>query len=149
MAADRYDRFIFANDDHFLLKTMTELPYYRSSKLKDFKGGGETFMRYVTQTWSKWPEGWYFDVHTPMIVEAEVVNTLKVEKDILFKSAYANTAGIEGVEFTDCKLPYNMRRDEFEKYISGREFFSTSEAVPLEVKTWLKEQFPEKSRWEV
>lgn len=148
IAAGHYESFIFANDDHFLLKPMTELPYYRSCKLADFKGGGETFMRYVVNTWQKWPDGWYFDVHTPMIVHSGVVDKIIVQSDILFKSAYGNTAGIDGVEFTDCKLPGHMRRDEFEKWIEGRPFFSTGEAVPADVKKWLEENFPEKSRWE-
>jgi hypothetical protein len=149
LAAKLYDSFIFANDDHFLLRRMVELPYYRSVKLKEFKGGGETFMRYVEQTRQLFPDGYYFDVHTPMVVHAHIVESLEYRKDVLFKSLYCNSAQVWGEEFKDCKIKDHMRREDIERYVEGRPFLSTGEAISNDLKKWLFDQFPEKSRWEL
>lgn len=148
IAAKHYDRFIFANDDHFLTKPLTELPYYYSGKLIDFKGGGDTFMRYVGNTWQLFPSGKYFDVHTPMVVEAQVVEQLTYIKDVLFKSLYCNTAGIKGEQFEDCKIRSHFRTDDILRYANNRPFISTDEAISVDTKRFLQETFPDKSRWE-
>lgn len=148
IAATHYKEFIFANDDHFLLKPLIDLPYYYSGTLFDFKGGGETFMRYVQNTWQKYPQGKYFDVHTPMIVKAQVVNRITYTKDILFKSAYCNEAKIEGVEFRDCKVTGHMRTPDIEAFAMTNPFLSTGEVLSVDLKKWLFEKFPEKSRFE-
>ena len=149
IAADHYDRFIYANDDHFLLQPLTELPYYHAGPLSTFKGGGETFMRYVAQTVKRFPDGLYFDVHTPMVCESSVVKSLKYDGDLLFKSLYGNTAGVDGVEFKDCKLHGHSRMDDIVKYMDGRWFLSTSDPIPMDLKKWFAENFPDKSRFEL
>lgn len=148
IAASLYDRFIFANDDHFLLQPMYELPYYYSCMLRDFKGGGESFMRYVSNTYKLFPSGKYYDVHTPMIVESYVIDMMTYHRDTIFKSCYGNTAQVEGVEFRDCKINGNIRRDEITRYVEGKPFLSTGEAVPWDLKRWFEEKYPVKSRWE-
>ena len=149
MAADHYDRFIFANDDHYLLQPMTDLPYYHAGPIREFKGGGETFMRYVDNTYRLFPDGMYYDVHTPMIVESSIMAGLSYHRDTLFKSCYANTAQVDGVLFRDCKMDGHIRTDAINHYIRDRPFLSIGEYIPFDLKNWLMEQYPEKSKWEL
>lgn len=150
MAAALYPEFIFANDDHFLMQPLNELPYYYSCKLKDFKGtAGDTFFRYVDTTARLFPGGYYFDVHTPMICKKEIIDQLDYKKDVLFKSYYGNTAGVEGREIRDCKINGHIRTDEIERYVTGRPFISTGESISVELKKYLLERFINKSRFEM
>lgn len=149
IAADHYDCFIFGNDDHFLLQPMNELPYYHAGPIREFKGGGETFMRYVNNTYRLFPNGLYYDVHTPMIVDSAVMAGLEYQRDTLFKSCYGNTAGVDGELFKDCKMSGHIRLDEVQRYISGRPFLSIGEYIPYDLKKWLWEKYPQKSKWEL
>lgn len=143
MAAELYPEFILANDDHFLMEPIADLPYYYSCKLKDFKGhAGDTFFRYVDTTARLFPDGKYFDIHTPMICRKEIIDQLDYKKDVLFKSYYCNTAGVEGVQLEDCKISGHIRRDQIESYVKGRPFISTGESISLDLKKYLLERFP-------
>lgn len=148
MAANECEEFIYANDDHFLTQPLIELPYYYSSSLKDFHAGGDTFMRYVANTQRLFPDGLYFDVHTPMIVESVKMKQLKYVKDTIFKSVYCNTFSVEGVKINDCKINGHMRLPEIDAYVYNRPFISTGEAISYDLKNWLWARFPDKSRWE-
>lgn len=150
IAAETYDKFIYANDDHFLLKPLINLPYYYQCKLKDYRNGGETFMRYVANTRALFPEGLYFDVHTPIVVHSEIVKSLKYEKDVLFKSLYCNTAKVEGVKAEDIKIRAHIRREEIDNIVrGGHPFLSTGNAISHDLRQWFFETYPEKSSFEV
>lgn len=150
VAAENYPEFIFANDDHFILKPIKELPYYYSVLLKDFKGSvGDTFFRYVDQTKRLFPEGKYFDIHTPMICKKEIIDKLEWKRDVLFKSYYCNTAGVEAVQMNDCKIHGHIRLPEIISYFHDKPFISTGEAISYELKKYLFDLFPEKSCWEL
>lgn len=149
-AAELYDEFIFANDDHFLMQPLTELPYYYSCKLRDFKGtAGDSFYRYVDTTARIFSNGNYYDIHTPMICKKEVIDQLQYKKDVLFKSYYCNTAGVEGVELSDCKISGHIRTEEIVRYVKDRPFISTDESISVELKKYLLERFPNKSKFEM
>lgn len=150
IAAEHSEEFIFANDDHFVLKPLTDLPYYYSTALKDFKGSaGDTFYSYVAQTHRLFPQGKFFDVHTPMICKREVLDILNFKRDILFKSYYCNTAGVEGVQMHDCKVRGDMREAEIRCYVQDRPFISTSESISRDLKKYLWDKYPEVSRFEM
>lgn len=150
IAAEHYPEFIFGNDDHYLLNPLTELPYYYSTKLKDFKGSaGDTFYRYVSETARLFPEGNYYDIHVPMICKREIINKLEYKKDILFKSYYCNTAGVKGKQLADCNIRGHIRRDQIENYVKGRDFVSTTDGIATELKKYLLERFRIKSKFEV
>lgn len=150
IAAEHYPEFIFANDDHFLLQPLIELPYYCSVPLKEFKGpAGDTFFRYVDTTYRLFPDGKYFDIHTPMIVKREILDTMDWKKDVLFKSYYGNTGKVDGLVLKDCKINGFVRRDEIDRYVIDRPFISTGEAISTDLKKFLFEKFPEKSRFEM
>lgn len=150
IAASLYPEFIFANDDHFLMQPLLELPYYYSCKLKDFKGSaGDTFYRYVDQTYRLFPNGNFYDIHTPMICKSEVIDKMEHKRDILFKSYYCNTVGVEGVELHDCKIGSHIRTDEIERYVRDRPFISTGESISVDLKKFLFEKFSEKSIFEM
>ena len=150
MAAELYEEFIFANDDHFLMKPLTELPYYYSCKLKDFHGtAGDTFYRYVDTTYRLFPDGNYFDIHTPMIVRREWMDLLQFKKDVLFKSYYCNTAKVEGVQLPDCKINGHIRTEQIENYVKDRPFISTGESISVELKKYLLERFSKPCKFEL
>lgn len=150
IATQHYDEFIFANDDHYLLNPLTELPYYYSCKLKDFKGSaGDTFFRYVDTTARLFPEGNYYDIHVPMIVRKEVVDKLEHKKDVLFKSYYCNTAGVEGKELHDCAIRGHIRMDQIVSYVKNRDFVATTDGIAVELKKYLLERFAKKSKFEL
>lgn len=149
LAVKYYDQFIFANDDHYLLERMHNLPYYYQCKLKDYRNGGETFMRYVANTRELFPDGLYFDVHTPMVVDSEVVKQLSYKKDVLFKSLYCNTAGVEGIRCDDIKIRGHIRREDIDKLVKGQQFLSTGNLISHDLRQWFLEMYPEKSRFEM
>lgn len=147
--ASMHDRFIFGNDDHFLLQPLHELPYYYEGRLDKFKGGSETFMRYVSNTTRLYPDGKYFDVHTPMVIESENFKKLSYTSDTILKSVYCNSLDIEGVPYKDCKINHHLRREEIEKYLAGKIMFSVGDnGLSNDMRKYLFELFPEKSKWE-
>lgn len=150
IAAEHYNEFIFANDDHYLLKPLIELPYYYSTKLKEWKGSaGDTFFRYVDTTARLFPEGKYFDIHVPMICKKEVIDKLEYKKDVLFKSYYCNTAGIEGKQLQDCAIRGHIRTDQIINYVKDRDFIATTDGIASDLKKYLLERFTNKSRFEL
>lgn len=149
-AARMTDRFIFANDDHILLQPLISLPYYFQGKLNSFIGGSETFMRYVNNTKRLYPDGKYFDVHTPMVIESDHFLTLNYTKDTILKSVYCNSLNIEGEPYKDCKINQHLRTEEIEKKLEGKSMFSFGDnGLCIDMRKYLLSLFPLKSRFEV
>lgn len=147
-AATLYDRFIFANDDHVLLQPLNELPYYYDGYLKDFRSSGsDTFRRYVNNTLQLFPDGKYFDVHTPMVVESHLMP--KYTRDTIFKSCYCNSASIQGVEMKDPIIRRHFRMEDIYCCIRHLPMFSYSDSgLSNDLKKWIAKKFPDPSRWE-
>lgn len=150
IAASMYDEFIFGNDDHYLLEPITDLPYYYSGMLSKFGArAGDTFYRYVDTTARLFPDGKYFDIHVPMICKKEVIDTLTWKKDVLFKSYYCNTAGIEGEQLADCAIRGHIREEEIERYVMGRKFVATTDGIAVDLKKYLLDRFGKMSKFEI
>lgn len=147
-AASVHSEFIFANDDHILLSALTELPYYYQGLISEFKGGSETFMRYVGNTASLFPKGNYFDIHTPMVVTAGRMKELRYFPNTLFKSTYCY--GMQGVYMRDPHLNIHMRTEQIEAFVKDKPMFAFNDnGLSPDLKKWLAAKFPVKSPWEI
>lgn len=150
-AASLHNRFIFANDDHVLLQPLTNLPYYYDGLLSDYHdGGSDTFRRYISNTAALYPGGKYFDVHTPMIVEPDIMLSLKYTRDTILKSCYCNEAEVDGVEIKDPILRAHTAYELISPRVESWPCMSWGDgAMTWTLKQWLRDQFPEPSKWEV
>lgn len=146
-----YTEFIFANDDHFLLDPFKDDPGYQGL-IRDFRGGSETFMRYVSNTAKIFPAAKYFDIHEPMRMEAKYINCMyyPMKGEMLLKTAYGATAGVNGRPATDCKIDRHIRYDEIDTLLQGRWCFSVGDqGLNNDMKRWLADRFPDKSKYEL
>lgn len=142
--------FIFTNDDHFLLRLITEIPNCHAGSLQGFKGGSAAFMRFVVNTARAYPAGLYFDVHTPIVMEARKMAALQYIPDTILKSCYGNEYGLCGEIYGDCKINQHLRMSEIEKTVAGKWVFSLGDGgISPDMRTFLENKFPEKSRWEI
>jgi hypothetical protein len=149
LAATLSESFIYANDDHILLEPLAILPYYYQGLISDFRGGSETFMRYVINTDRICPRGKYFDVHTPMVIQSDIILSLPYVQDTIMKSYYCYEAGVEGVEYKDCKINQHLRTEEIEKKLAGKWMFSFGDnGLSNDMRKYLMMKFPDKSKWE-
>lgn len=144
--------FIFGNDDHILTSALTDLPYYHSGPISRFRGGSDTFMRYVDNTAKLLGEpANYYDVHTPMIIEPEAFLDLDFTTDTLLKSVYCNCntyAIAMSSRIVDPLIRSHIRYDEIESYTRLGMFAFNDNGLSNDLRQWLKDKFPEKSRWE-
>jgi hypothetical protein len=147
---DYADEFIFCNDDHFLLEPLQSLPNYFSGPLRDFKRGSQTFQRYVDNTAKLFPNGLYYDIHTPLKIEARKFRQLSYTEDVVMKSLYCNTFPGESVQMDDLKIDHHVRTEDIERMVEGRQFLSVGDnGLSPDMKKWLEKRFPEPSRWEL
>lgn len=144
------DEFIFCNDDHFLLQPLTTLPNYYQCPLKKFKGGSQTFMRYVDNTSRLFPDGMYYDIHTPMRIESAKFLTLQYTNDVVMKSLYGNSFPGESVQLNDLKINHHVRTEDIDRLVAGRQFMSVGDnGLSNDMRKWLDKRFPTPSRWEL
>lgn len=149
LAATLTENFIYANDDHILLEPLTTLPYYYQGFIHEFKGGSDAFMRYVCNTDRICPQGKYFDVHTPMVIESDIILSLPYVNDTIMKSYYGYEIGAEGEPYKDCKINQHLRTEEIEKRLVGLPMFSFGDnGLNNDMRKYLMNNFPDKSKWE-
>ncbi len=149
-AAKECDSFIFANDDHFLLSPFQD-KHYHAGPLASFRKGSDAFMRYVQNTAKRFPGGNYFDVHTPMVMQSDVVLSLDYgATDVLLKSTYCNTARVTGEYYADCKINTRMTAEAISSRVAGLSVFSVGDgALGPGLREFLASQYPVPSRWEL
>jgi hypothetical protein len=144
------EEFIFCNDDHFLLSPIESLPNYFSGPLRNFKRGSQTFQRYVENTRKRFPDGLYYDIHTPLRIESAKFLQLSYREDVVMKSLYCNTFPGESVQMDDLKIDHHVRTEDIERLIQGRQFLSVGDnGLSRDMKEWLAKRFPTPSRWEL
>lgn len=149
-AATITDSFVFANDDHFLLSPW-QGKYYHEGLIREYKViAGSTFSNYVGNTRSRFPEGKYFDIHTPLnIISSDFLQINYGTKDVLLKSTYCNTQVVEGDFLFDCKINAKMTYEEIHKRTVGRPCFSVGDAgFTTTMRKFLLDIFPEPSKFE-
>lgn len=153
--AEISDTFLFMNDDHFLLHNFnTEtFPFYYSGTLEQYtrKRGQDSYGRRCVNS-MKWlkMKGYntlYFDTHYPIRYQKKAF--LEIFKDVeidrgfgyVIKSIYANAMNFEDQEIMDCKFssPPSI----------GQICFSTYPNPSTEVRNYLLQTFPDKSKFEI
>lgn len=143
------DNFLFMNDDHFLLDYFdaSQFPNYYCGSLEGYvkrsRVHGNYFQR-VRGVALKFPEGKFFDVHTPIMYNKEKFLQLKEVYDyqigMVIKSLYGNTYALDGKEITDCKVT--------DAPIRKVPFISTFPRVSAALFRYIQEQFPLASKYE-
>ena len=128
---DLSERFLFMNDDHFILQDFEDIPYYYEGEIGGHSGNmqysnAEDRTKRVLIERKKTVK--YFDIHVPMFIEAEKFITTFVQfsnDEYIMKSAYCNFNNIKGFPYTDQKFRTLVSYDEAAKAIEGRFCFST------------------------
>lgn len=149
------DTFLFMNDDHYLLQDVQadQYPYYYQGTIGQHvkKRGHDGYGRRCENTEKSLKARnlptKYFDVHYPILYQKDlfmknVFRKYGNEKDgMILKSLYANALHIEGTEIKDCKVPHLPLND--------LPCFSTYPTVSRKAQQFLREKFPEKSKFEL
>lgn len=156
--------FIFANDDHFLLKEFdaSNLPYYHKGSLEDtmarnlgdYRKSVNHTRKYLLENDKPTLD---FDTHFPIVYNKKKFLDTFVCKDVnwdrpfgyIIKSLYANMAGIEGEFGGDCKIHHKMSYQELTDKIGSKTFFSTSDkCLNEDMMRFLNEKYQQKSKYE-
>ena len=149
-AAKVCEKFIFANDDHFMLQP-DPIDYYYSRPLFA-KCSDDWYGKQCRNTYELFPDGMFFDIHYPMIIESDKIPTQYdwYKKEYVFKSLYCNHNKIEGVYRGDCKIPGYLAYDRITEFAGQFSFMSLgTEALTKEMRKWLVERFTEPSPFEL
>lgn len=158
------ETFIFANDDHILLKEFNaeKLPYFHKGTLEqtmeknvgDYRKSLNHTRKYLL---SKEKPILDFDTHFPILYNKKDFctfvcnNKLNWEQPFgyVIKSLYTNMAGIKGEFGGDCKVQHKMTYSEIVEKVGEKAFFSTSDGCMNEdMIKFLEEKFPTKSTYE-
>lgn len=169
------DIFLYYNDDHFLLESVSavDYPYYHGGA--EFGGRGQYRKATVPDTVAMLKTEnqlrpiYNYDIHTPMIMHSGVytkqVGALNWKKDFGYciKTCYAYMSGMHqyGQAFADLKIyeaPKTLK--EVEQLVEGRHIFSTGDKafkcaydetgrIPNSIVQFLESNFPKKSIYEL
>lgn len=150
------ETFLFLNDDHYLLQDFEadKFPYYYHKTIVEYvkKRGHDGYGKRCENTQksleNRNKSTKYFDLHYPILYSKtafikHVVNAYDHSKKdgMILKSLYANGLQIEGTEIQDCKIPHLLLKD--------LPCYSTYPTVSAGAQKFLKEMFPNKSRFEL
>lgn len=139
------DQFIYANDDHFLLRKQvaSKFPLYYSAKW----GGRGTYYTTRESTAKLIGHAPNYDVHCPILIDK--LRWLSVMPPVwpiygyCMKTLYAH--GLPGVECEDLKI-----RNPGKYSLTGRDWFSTDNgALKGKLLRDVSKLFPNKSKWEI
>ena len=136
-------RFLFMNDDHYLLQQYNalEFPNYYSgtifSKIQEV--GNNNPYKHTLRSTARLIGQYapYYDIHCPMIMDMDIIKDIwlaNINYGFCWKTVYANAAGIEGIEMKDSKGTIRAP------------WFSTNEKVNLNE---LEQLYPLKSKYEL
>jgi len=150
------DKFIMANDDHFLLKSLhiNEIKnWYQGTLSQALNNATGNYYSAINNTLAHFGNIKYFDIHTPAIFTREGIHrTFRLEwgdNEYVIKSSYFAQMGGESEEITDCKINRPMSKEAIQDKIKDRTFFSTgNNGMRMQMIILLNELYPEKSRYE-
>lgn len=139
------DAFLYANDDHFLLRRrrVDKFPNYYS---KTFGGSGN-YIKTVENTRNLIGQSYNYDVHCPMLIEwGKFSINVPLEwpaYGYCLKTIYYNYLG--GIEYPDMKI---RNPDKYD--LTGRDWFSTDNgALRGRLLREVQKLWPTKSKWEL
>ncbi len=161
-------KFIFFNDDFFLLQEVDALnyPYYFDRYLTNHLHvyNVNWYNDYIIETNNVLQENGlatkYFDIHNPIIYDKdlfpETILKFDFNKKLVIKSIYCNALNIPGEPLADCKIIGWKSPDQVARIIKNRHMFSTGDQClidaptrPSGVKQLLYKLFPDKSKYEI
>lgn len=138
------DVFLYANDDHFLLRRrrIDKFPNYYS---KTFGGSGN-YLKTVENTRNRIGECFNYDIHCPILINWPIFShNVPVEwppYGYCMKTLYSPLGGIE---YPDMKI-----RNPEKYSLEGRDWFSTDNgALKGKLLREVQKFWPNKSKWEL
>lgn len=160
---DISDRFVLMYDDIFFVKPveLSNYPFYQKGLLTDKRGDGQ-YRRSVTKAaeWLIREECTYYDceLHIPCVydkmkfMELEpIYEKMKLDSiGMVVRSVYANYCSPEDIpEKPRSDIKLRSSTETVESMVGDADCFSVSDWVyQCDTQRWLKEHFPNKSRWE-
>ncbi|HAE35275.1 MAG TPA: hypothetical protein DCG22_05750 [Bacteroidetes bacterium] len=150
------DNFLFMNDDHFLIKDVDAhtYPYYYNGPIALYGGEyGQSLYRTQRELSTRGLPTLNYDIHCPIIYSKrlflDIMACYSWKKDLVVKSLYANTAGVEGVQMNDCKINRNIGVAVLRQVEQDRHVFSIGDgAIRLALKKYFAEKLPHPCRYE-
>lgn len=148
------DDFILMNDDFFILAP-TIIEYAHKGTLDETLNGRATgrYLEAIKNTLVRFPDGFDYSLHIPFIYnKAKLAETIAScgEEPVLLRSVYGNMHHVGGEQRNDVKL-HTPRDFRLGKILGFGDFISTSDTVAGDqgFRTWLHEQFPDPSNFEI
>lgn len=158
---DISENFLFANDDHFLLRDCdVNVPFWRGGNLRDIEAPINNYQRAVKNTFRELTRRglnvYNFDVHVPVVINKKIFPTVvndfdwSVKNGYVLKSIYCNTMRIEGERLKDLKLNDRMALGDIIAQIKSRQWFSIGPGLlSRAVKDFFFQYYSEKSPFEL
>ena len=154
------DRFLFFNDDHFLLNYYDayDFPFYYCGDLKDVVNKTvyiETIKNTIHCLHDNDLPTKNFDIHTPIVYHKklflEIINKYNwdVNHGLCIKSLYCNTLKINGSYMEDGKIRRSKDEDQLRHWLANHSIFSVSdECLNNTIKKRFDIIYPKKSKYE-
>lgn len=162
------DNFLFTNDDIFLLENIDAVnyPYYFDKKISEvinrrkfdsYRISLEDTQKILIKNNLNTK---HFDIHFPIIYNKQKFKDIIYQYDwtqqygYIIKSLYCNNLNIEGKLYSDNKIKNRsngsliMTENELNKFLLGKDVFSTNDDINETIRRKLKELYPNKSKYE-
>lgn len=159
------ERFLFVNDDHFLLKEIdaANYPYYFKKNMSLLQGWQvrprtDEYAQSLKNTHDVLSErglpGKHFDIHYPIVYNKylfpQIIQSYNWSRKYVSKSLYSNSLNIEGIEATDLKLNRAYPLATMMNMIADREIFSIGDyAFGIDLHRLFQQLYPNKSKYEI
>ena len=146
------EQFIYWQDDHFLIKPITELKnWYEGTISQALKKAQGRYYQAVGNTLEHFGDVRYFDIHLPCILTNQQIHRVfRLEwgdKDFVIKTAALCQE--EGEEMKDLKIDRPISKEAIHELVKDRTFFSTGpNGIKGQMISYLNELLPHKSKWE-
>lgn len=154
------EEFIFMNDDHILLREFDAItfPKYQDGEMErnvsdnPYKFTVNNTLRFLENNNSTKLN---FDIHTPILYNKKkfkkIFETIKFPNfGYCIKSIYGNLAKVKPTYLEDCKITYKLTKEQAQEICKDKTIISFTDApIKTGLKEYLKELFPNKSKFEL
>lgn len=140
----------FMNDDVFLLEVTDgySYPYYYQGNLQNQGEAGARPL--LTNLLRLKKDIKNFDIHQPLVYDYQFKDVfVNFPSDVIVKSCYCNYLNIPGEAHVDLKINKAVAPLDVERMIQGRKYFSTGPSGIGSCVTFLRNLFPDKSKFEI